>query len=83
MTKYCFKVEATADIAKGDILKSSSYSSPMLVTDVILTNYNYYNANSGELTRGIISTKCYPIKTLVLRKEDPLTVFASKVTNNN
>ena len=80
MAKYCFRVEATAGIAKGDILKSSSYSSPMLVTDVILMNYNYYNANSGEMTKEMTSTKCYPIKTLVLREEDTSTIFASKVT---
>lgn len=80
MQKYCFRTES--EVKVGDVLKSQSYTSKMIVTDVMDTDYKYYNAQSGEMTNTINSTKCYPIKTLVLREEDESVVYASKVTNS-
>ena len=50
----------------------------MMVTDVMDQDYKYYNAQNGNLTNTIDSTKCYPIKTLVLRDKDETVVYAAK-----
>jgi hypothetical protein len=80
MQKYCFRTENEVEV--GDVLKSKSYTSNMIVTDVVDADFKYYNAQSGEMTNTINSTKCYPIKTLVLREEDENVIYAAKVTNN-
>lgn len=80
MQKYCFRTENEVEV--GDVLKSKSYTSNMVVTDVVDADFKYYNAQSGEMTNIINSTKCYPIKTLVLREEDENVIYAAKVTNN-
>lgn len=79
MQKYCFRTESEIEV--GDILKSNSYNSNLVVTDVVDADYKYYNAQNGEMTNTINSTKCYPIKTLVLREEDESVIYASKVTS--
>lgn len=76
--KYCFKT--SDDVKPGDLLKSKSYNAPMLVTDVIETEYKYYNSTTGELSNEISSTRCYPIKTIELREESTTTIYAQKVT---
>lgn len=81
MKKYCFKTDN--DVKEGDILKSSSYTTNMVVTDVIEENYKYYNKENGELTNIINSTNCYPIKEIVLREEDENIIYASKITECN
>lgn len=80
LKKYAFKTES--DVKEGDMLKSSTYSSSMIVTDVIDTEYKYYNAQNGELSNEIKSTMCYPIKTLELREENTDVVYAQKVEDN-
>lgn len=80
MQKYCFRTESEVEV--GDVLKSKSYTNNMVVTDIVDVAYKYYNAQNGEMTNTISSTKCYPIKTLVLREEDESTIYATKVTNN-
>ena len=78
--KYCFRTENEVEV--GDVLESKSYTSNMVVTDIVDADFKYYNAQSGEMTNTINSTKCYPIKTLVLREEDENVIYAAKVTNN-
>ena len=80
MQKYCFRTESEVNV--GDVLKSKSYTNNMVVTDVVDADHKYYNAQSGEMTNTINSTKCYPIKTLVLREEDENVIYATKVTNS-
>lgn len=77
MQKYCFRTDSEVNV--GDVLKSKNYTTNMVVTDVIDQDYKYYNSQSGSLTNTINSTKCYPIKTLVLREEDDTVVYATKV----
>lgn len=77
--KYCFRTEN--EIAVGDILKSEHYTTNMIVTDILDTDYKYYNIQSGELTNSINSTKCYPIRIIVLREDDESVVYASKLFN--
>lgn len=61
------------------MIESKAYTSNMQVTDVIDTDYKYYNSITGELRNDIISTQCYPIKKLVLREDDELTVYSKVV----
>lgn len=75
--KYCFRTED--DLKVGDIIKSRSYSTNMLVTDVIEKDHTYYNSVTGELSNEPNSTACYPIKTLVIRQEDSSVVYAQKI----
>lgn len=77
MQKYCFRTDS--EVKVGDILRSKNYSTNMVVTDVIDQDYKYYNQQSGEMVNVVNSTKCYPIKTLVLREEDELVVYACKI----
>ena len=77
MQKYCFRTES--EVKVGDTLKSKNYSTNMVVTDVVDADYKYYNASNGEMANTINSTKCYPIKTMVLREEDENVVYASQV----
>ena len=76
MQKYCFRTESEINV--GDTLKSNNYERKMVVTDVINTDKKYYNAQTGELSNEITSTKCYPIKTLELREENDNVVYAKK-----
>jgi hypothetical protein len=80
MQKYCFRTENEVEV--GDVLKFKGYTNNMVVTDVVDADYKYYNAQSGEMTYTINSTKCYPIETLVLREEDENVIYATKVTNS-
>lgn len=80
MQKYCFRTES--EVTVGDVLKSKNYNANMVVTDVVDADYKYYNAQNGEMTNSINSTKCYPIKTMVLREEDESVVYASKVNKD-
>lgn len=77
LTKYCFRTEDNIEV--GNVVKSRSYSSTMLVTDVIDEDFKYYNASSGKLTKEPDSTRCYPIKTLKLREEEELTVYGTVI----
>ena len=77
LQKYAFRTEE--DLKVGDIIEAKIYTSTMQVVDVIDNDYSYYNAMTGELRNDINSTKCYPIKKIVLREDDELTVYASKV----
>lgn len=80
MQKYCFRIES--EVRVGDVLKSKNYNTNMVVTDVVDADYKYYNAQNGEMTNSINSTKCYLIKTMVLREEDENVVYASKVNED-
>ena len=77
LQKYCFRTNS--DIEVGDILKSGNYTTNMVVTDVIDTDYKYYNKQTGEMRNEINSTNCYPIKTLVIRDDDETVVYAKKM----
>ena len=81
MTKHCFRTDS--EVAVGDVLKPGKYISNMMVTDVMNQDYKYYNAQNGNLTNIIDSTKCYPIKTLVLRDEDETVVYAAKIVKRS
>lgn len=76
MQKYVFRTEE--DFKEGDLIESKAYSSKMQVVDVIDNDYKYYNSSTGELSNDINSTRCYPIKKIVLREDDELTVYAAK-----
>lgn len=75
-TKFCFNTDS--DIAVGDKLVSPAYNTPMFVTDVLESSFNYYNRTTGALSNEIKSTLDYPIKTLVLRDDDISVVYATK-----
>lgn len=77
LAKYAFR--SNEDLKVGDIIESKAYSTKMQVVDVINEDYKYYNSCTGELRNTINSTKCYPIKEIVVREDDELTVYAKKV----
>lgn len=74
--KYVFRTEE--DFKEGDLIESKAYSNKMQVVDVLDNDYKYYNSSTGELRNDINSTRCYPIKKIVLREDDELTVYATK-----
>lgn len=76
--KYSFNTEA--DIKVGDLLESDKYSTPMLVTDILDKAYKYVNVQTGDLSDEPTSTKCYPIRTMVISaSKDKNTVYANHV----
>lgn len=77
LQKYCFRTED--NVQAGDILRSPNYSSEMVVTDVIDADYKYYNACTGEITNTVNSTRCYNIKTLIIRENHANAVYAVKL----
>jgi len=77
LVKYAFRTEE--DLKVGDMIESKAYTTKMQVVDVIDNDYKYYNATTGELRNDINSTRCYPVKKIVLREDDELTVYANKV----
>ena len=77
MTKYAFRTEE--DLKVGDMIESKTYTTNMQVVDVIDSDYKYYNVATGELRNDINSTKCYPVKKIVLREDDELVVYAKIV----
>ena len=79
MKKYCFRIDG--EIAVGDVLKSKTYSTNMVVTDILDTDYKYYNNQTGDLSNEITSTMCYLIKTIVIRTEEEDVIYATKVAN--
>lgn len=77
LQKYVFRTEE--DLKVGDIIESKDYTSKMQVVDVIDNDYKYYNATTGELRNDINSTKCYPVKKIILREDEELTIYAKKL----
>lgn len=77
LKKYCFRTEDA--LVEGEMIESKSYSNKMQVIDIIDADYKYYNAITGELRNDINSTQCYPIKKLVLREDDELTIYGKVV----
>lgn len=80
MQKYCFRTKG--EINTGDVLKSNNYEKTMIVTDVIDTDKRFYNTQTGDLTNEITSTKCYPIKELVISENAENVIYASKIRNS-
>ena len=76
LQKYAFRTEENLKV--GDIIESEAYTGKMQVVDVIENDYKYYNAATGELRNDINSTKCYPVKKIVLSEDDEFTVYAKK-----
>ena len=77
LKKYCFRTEDV--FVEGEMIESKAYTSKMQVTDIIDADYKYYNAVTGEMRNDINSTNCYPIKKLVLREDDELTVYGKVI----
>lgn len=77
LKKYCFRTEDA--FVEGEMIESKAYGTKMQVTDIINTDYKYYNDVTGELRNDINSTQCYPIKKLVLRNDDEFTVYGKVV----
>lgn len=79
LQKYTFNTEE--EVKVGDVLTSNSYNGSMLVTDVLVTSYKYYNNKTSQLTDTINSTCCYPIKELVLSTENTEKVYFTQTSN--
>jgi len=60
--RYSFNTES--DVKVGDEVKSSAYSTNLIVVGVLDKSFKYYNAGTGDLTNELTSTRCYAIKDL-------------------
>lgn len=74
--KYAFNTEN--DVKVGDILKSSTYDTNMVVTDVLDKAYKYYNNTTGELSDVLNSTALRSIKTMDITDKAVDVVIARK-----
>lgn len=75
--KYCFNTDS--DLKVGDMIKSNTYDSSLLVVRVLDKNFKYYNSSNGELSDEISSTLQNEIKTLVIREEESNVVYGRLV----
>ena len=60
MQKYCFRTESEIEV--GDVLKSKSYTSNMVVTDIVDADFKYYNAQSGEMITLLTQPSAIPLR---------------------
>lgn len=79
-TKYTFNT--SADVKVGDLIKSPNYNSVILVEEILGDTFNYVNTQTGELTNKINSTRCVPIRELVIRNEEKDVVYGSFVNKD-
>lgn len=65
---YSFNTEA--DVKAGDFIKSSAYTTRLLVVKVLEEKFMYYNFSTGDLSNTLNSTSQREIKTLVIKEAD-------------
>lgn len=75
--RYCFSTESA--VGKGDLLKSQSYTTNMLIVEVIEKDFKYYNAATGEMSNELTSTNQREIKSLKVVENAEEEVLAIKI----
>lgn len=75
--RYCFSTES--EVKKEDLLKSQSYTTNMLVVEVINKDFKYYNAATGEMSNELTSTTQREIKSLKIVENTEEEVLAIKI----
>lgn len=75
--RYCFSTDS--EVEKGDLLKSQSYATNMLVVEVINKDFKYYNASTGEMSNELTSTTQREIKSLRIVENAEEEVLAIKI----
>lgn len=73
--KYSFNTKD--DVKVGDLIKSPSYTTPMLVVRVSDEAYKFYNSVNGDLGNVWNSTAQEDIKELVIREESSEIVYGT------
>lgn len=81
LKRYAFNTESDVEI--GDVLKSSSYDTNIVVVKVLDEAFKYYNAATGKLSNNFDSTRMYDIKKLNVVDAFDDTVIAVKVSEDN
>jgi len=82
LKKYVFNTQSKVKV--GDKLISPSYSTPMVVTDILEDDlFTYYCKSTGELSYVLTSTEFRTIKTLKIMTGDDPDVVAKKAGTVN
>lgn len=74
--RYAFITEA--DVKKGDVLKSNSYNTNMVVVKVLDEKFRYFNKVTGKLTNEFNNANLYKTRKIKLVDNDD-DVIAIKV----
>lgn len=75
--RYCFSTDS--EVKKGDLLKSQSYTTNMMVVDVVEKEFKYYSAVTGEMSNELNSTTQREIKSLRVIESIDEEVLATKL----
>lgn len=75
--KYAFNTDS--DLKEGDMISSQEYTTPMLVVKVLDEHYKYFNHATGELTNKFNSTSQWEIRTLIIREDEEMAVYAKMI----
>lgn len=77
LKQYAFNT--SDNIQVNDCLRSDRYKTAMQVVKVLDESFQYYNAQTGELSNKITSTLQFKISNLVLGTNDEDTIYAHKL----
>ncbi len=76
---YSFNTES--DLKVGDIIKSPSYTTNMMIIKVFDEAFTYLNNVTGELSNNYNSVNQREIRTLVIREDEKEVIYGSLVKN--
>jgi len=74
---YCFNTDC--ELKVGDILKSSNYTTNLVVVEMLDEQYVYFNRQTGTLSNVVKSTNDFPILELKIGERDESIVYATKL----
>lgn len=75
--KYAFNTDS--DLEVGEMISSQEYTTPMMVVKVLDESYKYFNYATGELTNKFNSTSQWEIRTLIIREDEEMAVYAKRI----
>ena len=75
--KYAFNTDS--DLKVGEIISSQEYTTPMMVVKVLDESYQYFNFATGELTNKFNSTSQWEIRTLIIREDEEMAIYAKRI----
>jgi hypothetical protein len=75
--KYAFNTDS--DLEVGEIISSQEYTTPMMVVKVLDESYQYFNFATGELTNEFNSTSQWEIRTLIIREDEEMAIYAKRI----
>lgn len=78
--RYTFNT--SDEVTVGDVLKSESYKTNMVVVDILEKNFTYFNLETGDLKNEKTSSRDFLIKELKINRSNNNTVYATKINRS-